>query len=445
MASSATDPETRQRLLFISYAYEDEVFARWLARKLAFYGYGVWFDQIKILGGESWVEEVDVAIKEHSVRVLGILSEASISKPNPRKERTLALQLAKTRGISDFLVTLNLDGVEPDWTLADISWISFQESWANGLRRLLKKLDAIEAPRIHADNPAIARAALDRGNELVSDQAEEIVINWQEFTDLPETLRVYDTSELSKEEQKEWPCYTLSKGIVAALSPPPSQLASKVHQTPEAHHWPSVVRIRHSDTHTVIVKILNLTVAQWLREAGCEFSENAKTYYLPAKFRDESIFRYVDAEGTNRRIHTSGKITLKTPSAPPEPVIHHPAIKFRTRVMEDGSYVLQLTPVVALFDKDHEPFKGRKVAPRRKKVTRGWYNFHWRKRLMAFACLVRQAAQDDQMTPFAVDHPRRLAVDRSLVEAKLGQDVADDEILEQEIEVGLDELEDWKS
>lgn len=55
-----TDP---RKLLFISYAYEDQVFAKWLARKLAFYGYGVWIDQIQILGGESWVKEVEVAIR----------------------------------------------------------------------------------------------------------------------------------------------------------------------------------------------------------------------------------------------------------------------------------------------------------------------------------------------------------------------------------------------
>jgi hypothetical protein len=91
--SITTEPDLR-RLLFISYAYEDQVFAKWLARKLAFYGYGVWIDQIEILGGESWVKEVDIAIKERAFRILGLLSHASITKENPRKERTLALRLA---------------------------------------------------------------------------------------------------------------------------------------------------------------------------------------------------------------------------------------------------------------------------------------------------------------------------------------------------------------
>ncbi len=98
MAMTSSDSKTvdLRKLLFISYAYEDQVFAKWLARKLAFYGYGVWIDQIEILGGESWVKEVDIAIKDRSFRVLGLLSAASIGKDNPRKERTLALQLVSS-------------------------------------------------------------------------------------------------------------------------------------------------------------------------------------------------------------------------------------------------------------------------------------------------------------------------------------------------------------
>ena len=201
MSQAQTINDNSLKLLFISYAYEDQVFAKWLARKLAFYGYGVWIDQIQILGGESWVKEVDVAIKERSFRVLGLLSKASIGKENPRKERTLALQLAKQRKTDDFLITLNLDGVQPDWTLSDISWISFRESWADGLRRLLKKLESLNAPRVHAGNSAIAKAALERGASLVVQKREPLTTNLLPFVEVPEALRVFDTSEMDEEQE----------------------------------------------------------------------------------------------------------------------------------------------------------------------------------------------------------------------------------------------------
>lgn len=89
----------------------------------------------------------------------------------------MAQAVGKKLEIDDFLIPLNLDGTEPDWKVSDISWISFNHGWASGLQRLVKKLRAIEAPRIHEGNPAIARVELDRGERLVSIEPEEIVVN----------------------------------------------------------------------------------------------------------------------------------------------------------------------------------------------------------------------------------------------------------------------------
>ena len=49
--------------LFISYAWKDEVFAKWLALRPTAEGYNVWIDQMRLLGGESWPSDIDVAIK----------------------------------------------------------------------------------------------------------------------------------------------------------------------------------------------------------------------------------------------------------------------------------------------------------------------------------------------------------------------------------------------
>jgi hypothetical protein len=245
-----------RNLLFISYAYEDQAFAKWLARKLAFYGHGVWIDQIKILGGESWVKEVDVAIKERSFRVLALLSKASIAKDNPRKERTLALQLSKQRKVEDFLITLNLDGVQPDWTMSDISWISFRESWADGLRRLLKKLKSLNAPQIHAGNSAIAKAALERGASLLAHKSELPITNLLPFAQMPEVLHVYSTSELDEKQEQVsrdvWPHYGFDTGRAAAFSPPTGKFAKLVKETSEAWHWPSFESIHGTPTHNIV-------------------------------------------------------------------------------------------------------------------------------------------------------------------------------------------------
>src|SRR5690242_12312881 len=55
---------TSRTHLFISYAVQDSALAGWLARKLSLAGYAVWFDRMKLLGGEPWPQDIDVAIKE---------------------------------------------------------------------------------------------------------------------------------------------------------------------------------------------------------------------------------------------------------------------------------------------------------------------------------------------------------------------------------------------
>src|SRR2546428_13238231 len=90
--------------LFISYAVEDVTLARWLARKLAARGHPVWFDLMKLLGGEPWPQTIDEAIKHRTFRMLALISEHSLRKHKPTGERTLAQRIAEQRQIPEFLI-----------------------------------------------------------------------------------------------------------------------------------------------------------------------------------------------------------------------------------------------------------------------------------------------------------------------------------------------------
>jgi len=447
--TTGTPTETDHRkLMFISYAYEDQVFAKWLARKLAYYGYGVWIDQIEILGGESWVKEVDVAIKERSFRVLGLLSKASIGKDNPRKERTLALQLGNQRKTDDFLITLNLDGVQPDWTMSDISWISFRESWADGLRKLLKKLESLDAPRIHAGNSAIAKAALERGVSLLVHKSEALTTNLMPFVKMPEVLRIFDTAEMSKEQEQAcrdiWPHFGLAPGRTAAFSSPPSEFANVVKQTKEAFHWPSFGLIYDTSTHNIVSRLLNRSVHSWFIRAGCILATDRSAYYLPAPFRGESIFRFKDVDDKQAYIRVAGSVRLYRPNSAPEEVVHHPAIRYVIRKTDLGGFVVQLRPGVALFDGAHKPITGRKVGPRTKKVTRAYFNEKWRKRLMAFSQLLWQSASEDNETSLHLGTLITLSTDWSLDETSLSVTAAVEveEPAQDDVHVSAEEMED---
>ena len=124
--------KTERDHLFINYASEDGVLAEWLTLRLAAEGYKVWCDKVKLLGGESYPVDVDLGIKESTFRLISLLSKHSLKKPNPLKERTLAINLGKERKI-DFVIPLNVDGLSPtqlDWMTNDLTFIPFHQSWA---------------------------------------------------------------------------------------------------------------------------------------------------------------------------------------------------------------------------------------------------------------------------------------------------------------------------
>src|SRR5262245_65059129 len=81
--------------LFVSYATEDAALAEWLTRKLTVEGYRVWCDRFKLLGGESYPRDIDVALKRRTFRMLALLSRDSLNKSNPRKERKVAVSIGR--------------------------------------------------------------------------------------------------------------------------------------------------------------------------------------------------------------------------------------------------------------------------------------------------------------------------------------------------------------
>ncbi|MGH9689647.1 MAG: toll/interleukin-1 receptor domain-containing protein, partial [Candidatus Acidiferrales bacterium] len=58
-------------MIFVSHANpEDNEFARWLSLRLANEGYPVWCDLTKLLGGETFWDDIQKAIKERTIKFL---------------------------------------------------------------------------------------------------------------------------------------------------------------------------------------------------------------------------------------------------------------------------------------------------------------------------------------------------------------------------------------
>jgi hypothetical protein len=69
--STPTTPEnaSNRNMLFLSHANpEDNLLTRWLSLRLARESYPVWCDLTKLLGGEDFWRDVEVALRDRTAR-----------------------------------------------------------------------------------------------------------------------------------------------------------------------------------------------------------------------------------------------------------------------------------------------------------------------------------------------------------------------------------------
>ena len=375
--------------LFISYADEDVALAKWLARKLASFGYAVWFDQLKMLGGEPWPQTIDDAIKNRTFRMLALMSANSISKPNPTKERTLALRIARQRNISDFLITLKVDNAELDWLTTDISYIAFNHGWADGLRRLVKKLDSIAAPKLLTDGAAIAASTFSIGDDLCESKSEQVRANVIRVQTLPDVLVGFEVLTPLTEEQgsrlaTNWPYYQIGNSVAIAFCPPSQEYEALIKPTGEQWSWTNCDKIRGVRSRDIVVNLILRTVEVMLLRAGCQaHPKRPRIFYLPTTFTEDGQLHFKNFRGKRTWLKIRGKATFWRPGKPSEINFHHFAFQIKLGRGLDASFWVQLTPSLFFFDEAGNPIVDNRVGPRRRRLTKDWWNAKWINRLLA--------------------------------------------------------------
>jgi len=122
----STDAQNRGKtpvsrtMVFLSHAGpEDNVFTRWLALQLANEGYPLWCDLTKLLGGEAFWEDIQIAYKERTAKFLFVLSRASNEKKGTLDELDCALGVSRpkkvcTRLLSSAVTTISRAEIASD-------------------------------------------------------------------------------------------------------------------------------------------------------------------------------------------------------------------------------------------------------------------------------------------------------------------------------------------
>ena len=178
---------------FVSHANpEDNDFARWLSLQLAKLGYPVWCDLIRLLGGEDFWTDIEAVIRQGTVKFLYVLSRDSNDKQGPLQELSVALAVARQRGLHDFIIPLKIDDLpyqDINIQLNRLNAIDFSNGWAAGLSRLVEKLELDGVPKDPRFSPSSVAGWWSGGGgpgKSVLPSPEVYKSNWFPIEELPE-------------------------------------------------------------------------------------------------------------------------------------------------------------------------------------------------------------------------------------------------------------------
>lgn len=373
--------------LFVSYASEDGSLAEWLTLRLTSEGFNVWCDRTKLLGGESYPLDIDTAIKNSTFRVIALLSRHSIRKPNPVKERTLALSIGRERK-TDFLIPLNVDGLSPtelDWMTSDLTFIPFHQSWAEGLKRLLKKLSQIKAPR----KPTGGRESVAdwlTTEEMVVRKTERLWSNVVPIIEIPEDIRRYYVHKKSAVwgDSIDWPFFQKEgdEDHVWAFGPPPNGLQSDFLEQKKVN-WRNNDTVDNTNTIDLISGLLRQTLVLHCLRKGLRRSNDGEDIYFPEGLLNDNKLYFRRYDGKQVYTKVVGERFFRTAENTTERSKYHLAPSFKPLMARFGGPSYQFNLRILWTDLFGNEYLRGKSNSRRRKLTKNWWNYQWLSRIMA--------------------------------------------------------------
>jgi hypothetical protein len=374
--------------------------------------------------------------------MLGLLSKHSIAKPNPLKERTLALNIAKKPGMKGFLIPLNVDGLaatDLDWLSSDITFVPFASSWAKGLGQLLKLLEREQCPKGDGDGRAIASRVASAFDRIV-DADELLISNASTFIQVPPKITAYRVSPTLEKDNgslrdalRDWACYSVSPHRVLAFHPPGADLATWLKvEFAQAYRWREVTSIEGIEPLNVVVRLLRGCIEARLQLSGFQWSAGAEAYAFPGLQGQHLGVALPD--GSKTTVQHSGERTFFRIGQPKMKYRYRLAVKLAVERGITDEFNLLWRLRFHLTNTNNEPLAEIQHLSRRKHLTKRWHNYHWlvrhlaaMQRCMDADGLIRVGPEGDEQVVLECQ-PCSFTVSKAIDETKLGapEDVSDE-------------------
>ncbi len=340
---------------------------------------------MSLLAGKSFVREVDEAIGKRAYRVLALLSQSSVAKENPVNEWTKAIAVGKVTKVDDFLITLNLDGLPASqipWTLSQKSYVQFSTSWADGLNQLLKTLEAVKAPIDEVAGAALVHQWYSAKDQPAA-REERVWSNVIPVLSLPPVIRRYENiggKDLRTLEQ-DWLFATENRDFVWAFDAVPESLKSDFSLS-NTTSWKDISGEPGRRLKDRVKFLLSRSLEKHCVKRGLIQSGTRGTMYFPVGLLPSDKISFIGLFGKKTYFKTIGERKFRIGGTNIEINRHHLAPSFKLVRADDESYHVQLINRLYITDQNENPIHPTRMARRRKKICKNWWNDKWGSRLL---------------------------------------------------------------
>ncbi|NLT72698.1 MAG: TIR domain-containing protein [Chloroflexi bacterium] len=410
--------------LLVSYATDDKALAHWLARRLTAQGYRVWCEQLSLPESGDYPDDVNRAIRRQVRHVIALYSGSSLNNLEVMQQHYLALSMAEGDK-KDFLLPLKVDDFEVDRldrATASLRFISFAESWAQGLAALLEKLDVARCPRPLSRGRSMAVSSFQE-EHVVADAPEPLFSNCLQVVNLPRLIQRYTSPvgisrDESDELQLEWPHRFVNRTTFLSFSEPSARAKVTGQLRPDGGgSCTETSNLERIPVPHLVSELVRRSLFARCHLAGLEYCAQTRLQYFPFGLTTGNRLRLERPDGTRTWVNSAGERKYRRTSGP-EYYRYYlaPAFYVRTDVL-DG-YTVLANVRVRVTDTNGTPLAVRQALSRRKHVCRDWWNREWLNRMLA---ILQYLADGDSISygvgqqrlvvsarPWSIDAPRRV-------------------------------------
>lgn len=401
----------------------DNDFSQWLALRLIGMGYKVWCDLKNLKGGEDFWEEIENEIRNKAIKYLYVLSSNSNHRKGTLKELAVAEKIKKQLGDAHFIIPLHIDKNfshdDINIDLVRLNSINFKNGWSSGLANLIERLIEDGVPQPEKSNyEAVCDIWQDvlLGDRKAIEKPETYASNWFPITHLPEFLYFHKVDDLVRlHEFPLWTCdfpttkykqYLVSFAQQNEFANVIPQFESYDSGRTKIYRVSEVMQeefdddfIKGENAKRIIIRLLNLTLNRLFVSKGLrkyQMSNERKAFWLPLGALEKDKVNKILMVG-KMKYGKEGHINW------------HFGVSGSARIEADIYFVI--SSHIIFTENGKKLIMEDSIQHRcRRKQGKGWWNRHWRDKLLNF---MGYFAQDDGMIRINVGNSESVLISRN--------------------------------